>query len=226
MPRGQVLDWERRRAQVVLRKLGVTPLGSDVPTLNRQLLARKLELGPDRILHLLRLELAVSDQFAALTARLSFGARRFSMIELVVDGGAARQFVDWFNERGRINDETAMLAGTPDHYVLRIGPSGAQEVVETTGGSPSATRFFIDYDDLSSLRSTIDLDYPLQIAGVARSAKGLAIGGVRHQFRDEGRGFRVRLLVEFPLLILPSIVSGHQWHLASEFSHWIEAAFA
>lgn len=226
VPRGQVLDWERRRAQAVARKLGATPVGLDLPTLNRQLLVHKLKLGPARILHILRRELAVSDAVAVLTARLSFGARRFSAIELLVDGGSAQQFVDWFNERGRINDEAAMLAGTADHYVLRSTPDGAHEVVETNGGSPLAARFFIDYDDLSSLRSAIDPDYSLQIAGVARSAGGLPIGGVRHQFCDEGQGFRARLLVEFPLLILPQIVSGHQWHLASEFSNWIEAAFA
>jgi hypothetical protein len=64
----------------------------------------------------------------------------------------------------------------------------------------------------------------VQVAGAARLDDGLAIGGVRHQFRDEGHGFRPLLTVEFPALTLPTIISGHRWHLAIEFSNWIEAA--
>ena len=173
---------------------------------------------------LLRRELALSEHAAVLIARLSAGTRRFSITELVVSGGRAEDFVAWFNERGRINDECTMLAGTPDHYVIRTDSHGAQEVVETSGGSPMVARFFIDYEDLSSLRSPSDHSFPLQVAGVARSASGVAVGGVRHQFRNEGSGFRARLLVEYPLLILPQIVPGHQWHLASEFGNWIDAA--
>lgn len=30
---------------------------------------------------------------------------------------------------------------------------------------------------------------------------------------------------EFPLPTLRRMVSGHRWHLACEFSNWIEAAF-
>ncbi len=226
IPRQRVLDWEMKRARHVLHKLGVQPASTDLATLHQQLLAYKQQLGTDQILKILRWDLALSTPAAILTAQLSFGARRFSMIELVVSDGSAEHFVDWFNARGRSNDEAAMLAATPDHYVIRTDAHGTQEVVETNGGSPLAARFFIDYQDLSSLRSPIDPAYPLQIAGVARAANGTPIGSVRHQFRNEGSGFRARLLVEFPLLIIPTVVSGHQWHLASEFTRWIEAAFA
>jgi hypothetical protein len=89
-----------------------------------------------------------------------------------------------------------------------------------------AARFFVDYDDLSSLKSEADPDYPVQVAGVARAPNGAAIGGVRHQFRNEGTGFHAKLTVEFPSLIMPSVVTGHRWHLACEFSNWIRAAIA
>lgn len=217
IPRNQVLDWERRRALVVLRKLGVKPESQALPALRRQLLARKQALGGAELLNILRWELALSTPMAVATAALSMGARRFSITELLVSAGTAEQFVDWFHERARLNDEAAMLGGTPDHYLIRTNPDGSQEVVETNGGSPLAARFFIDYEDLSSLRSPVDVSYPLQVAGVARTAGGRPIGGVRHQFRNEGTGFRARLLVEFPALMLPQVLSGHQWHLASEF---------
>ena len=55
-------------------------------------------------------------------------------------------------------------------------------------------------------------------------AAGLAIGGVRHEFRDEPGGFHARLCVEFPLLTVPHLLDQHRWHLACEFSNWIEAA--
>lgn len=226
VPRTQVLAWEKKRAQVVLNKLGATPASDDLALLRQQLATLKQALGTRRMLHILRRELAVSDPMAVLTARLSFGYRRFSITELVSSRGSAEQFVAWLNERARLNDEAAMLAATPDHYVIQTNPDGSQEVVETNGGSPLAAHFYIDYTDLSSLRSPVDPAYPLQIAGVARSAGGVALGGVRHQFRNEGSGFRARLLVEYPLLILPQVLSGHQWHLASEFANWIEAAFA
>ncbi|MBH2030120.1 MAG: hypothetical protein I8H74_06565 [Moraxellaceae bacterium] len=145
--------------------MGVKPVSSDLTAMHQQLAERKQELGTQRILQILRRELAISDPMAVLTAHLSFGYRRFSITELVSSQGTAEQFVTWFNERARINDERAMLAATPDHYVIQTNADGSQEVVETNGGSPLATHFFIDYEDLSSLRSPVDPDYPLQKAG-------------------------------------------------------------
>ena len=60
---------------------------------------------------------------------------------------------------------------------------------------------------------------------MARTSDGVAIGGVRHQFRDTTDGFHARLTVEFPMPTIGRMVKGHRWHLACEFSNWIEAAF-
>jgi hypothetical protein len=117
-----------------------------------------------------------------------------------------------------------MLAACPDHFVLRTHPDGRQEVVETTGGSPLASRFFVDYDDVATLVTQPDPAFPEQLAGAAFMADGMAVGGVRHQFRDEGDGFHARLTVEFPVLTNPYMLAQHRWHLACEFSNWIEAA--
>lgn len=224
IPRARVLEWEKRRARIVLKKLAEKPSSNELGTMREQLLERKEALGAKQLLAMLHRQLVASEAMAVLTARLSGPARRYSITEITASTGTAEQFVDWFNERARLNDERAMLAATPDHYVIRTNEKGIQDVVETTGGSPLPARFFIDYDDLSGLRSKADPTYPLQVAGVAHSSRGVVLGGVRHQFRNEGTGFRTRLLVEFPWLTPPSMISGHQWHLASEFGHWIEAA--
>ncbi|MCH7391697.1 hypothetical protein [Acinetobacter dispersus] len=219
-----ILQWEKRRAQVVLKKLGLISQSEDLLVLRQLLLKRKAELGQNKIKAILKNELRISDFFAKLIARLSLGYRRLSITEIFVENAKAEQFVEWFKKCTKENNEEAMLAGTPDHYVIATH-NGTQEVIETNGGSPLVARFYIDYNELSSLRSDIDPSFPLQIAGVARSKDGFAIGGVRHQFRNEGNGFRAKLTVEYPLLILPTVISGHQWHLASEFSNWISAAF-
>lgn len=221
--RTKILEWEKQRAKKVLAKLRVKPSGDDLSTMRRQLIQHKQNLGVDGIFKRLSFELDVSDITASLTALLSAGKRRFSITELVSSHGSAEQFVSWFNEQSHSSNELPMIEAAPDHYIIRLRGDGSQEVVETTGGSPLVTRFYIDYNDISSLRSHINPAYPLQIAGVARSRNGIVLGGVRHQFRDEGKGFRAHLLVEYPSLILPGIIKGHQWHLACEFSNWIEA---
>ena len=118
-----------------------------------------------------------------------------------------------------------MLRACPDHFVIRTRSDGRQEVLETNGGSPLAALFYIDYDDVSSLVTPADARFPHQLAGVARASAGVAIGGVRHQFRDIEDGFHARLTVEFPLPTLGRMITGHRWHLACEFSNWIEVAF-
>ncbi|MEV0589108.1 hypothetical protein [Nonomuraea sp. NPDC050310] len=85
-------------------------------------------------------------------------------------------------------DSDAMLAACPDHYFIGEDDRGRQKVVETTGGSPLPSEFFIDYKDLSSLVTPASVDYPTQIAGVARTEAGLPIGGVRPQFRNLPEG--------------------------------------
>ncbi len=226
VPRSQVLAWEQRRALTVLKKLGVKPVSTDLPKLHQQLLARKAELGADGLMHLLRREIAISDHMTGLVARLSRGGRRFCITELVVDQGSAERFVAWFEATGRANDDRAMLGATPDHYLLHTDANGTMQVVETTGSMPLASRFFMNPADQDGLRAPVDPTFPLQIAGVARLKNGFPIGGVRHQLRNEGSGFRIRLIVEFPILMLQGMIDGHQWHLASEFANWIETYLA
>lgn len=222
--RADVLEREIARARHTLSKLGAPPTGGNLQSLRQALSTRKAELGHSGIERLLARDVRWSTRVARITAMASSGRRALSVIELGVSRGSATDFVEWFNQRTETDDELAMLAAHPEHYLFRTGSDGRQEVWETNGGSPLAARFFIDYDDTSSLRTPPSPAYPIQVAGVARLADGLAIGGVRHQFRDEAGGFRALLTVEFPAVSLPTILRGHRWHLAIEFSNWIEAA--
>jgi hypothetical protein len=85
-------------------------------------------------------------------------------------------------------------------------------------------RMFFDDEEISTLTSDPDLAFPVEWASVARNESSKAIGGVRHFFRDEPAGFCARLTVEFPFATPPSMIRQHRWHLACEFSNWIEAA--
>jgi hypothetical protein len=221
--RDEVLAWEARRIEAAARKLGLTVSTNRLSERRAALLQAKLDLGPQHVEA--RLERDV--RWAARIGRASNHPkhrRRVSVCELRVSSGSAARFATWFQDRTRANDQEAMLAACPDHFVIRTLPDGRQEVLETTGGSPLASRFFVDYDDASTLITQPDSAFPVQIAGTAFMTDGLPVGGVRHQFRDNGDGFHARLTVEFPALTNPHMLAQHRWHLACEFSNWIEAA--
>jgi hypothetical protein len=223
--RHQVLDWEDRRITAAARKLGVqAPAGGNVAKRRDVLLQAKLTLGPEEIATRLSRDIRLAKFVAKAGARVS-GRRRVSVVDLHVNGGSAAQFVDAFDGWTAASDEAAMLRACPDHFVIRTRGDGRQEVLETTGESPLATMFFVDYENVTSLVTPIDPKFSHQVAGVARTSDGVPIGGVRHQFRDTDDGFHARLTVEFPMPTLARMIEGHRWHLACEFSNWIEAAF-
>ncbi|MDC3960003.1 hypothetical protein [Polyangium jinanense] len=221
--RAQVLRWENRRVTAAAKKLGVVVPDGDVFVRRAALLDAKLELGSAQIAERLARDVRGADLVGRTNARIT-SRRRISVTELYISAGSAAGFVAWFAHRK--SDERAMLAACPDHFVIRPRSDGQLEVLETTGGSPLATRFFIDYVDTSTLVTAPDPSFPHQIAGVARASDGTAIGGVRHQFRDVEGGFHANLTVEFPFLTVSHMIAEHRWHLACEFSNWIEAALA
>lgn len=224
--RAEVLDWERRRIAVVAKKLGVdVDSTSNLATQRDRLTAAKLRLADAPLPRRIVRETRIADALASAQARVS-PRRTVSVTDLEVTGGDAEQFVTWFTAVTDRSDEEAMLRACPDHYRIRTGADGRQEVVETTGGSPLAARFFVDYTDQTSLQTPADDAFDFQVAGVARSIGGRPVGGVRHQFRNTANGFHARLTVEFPLPTLPTMVAGHRLHLACEFSNWIDAALA
>lgn len=225
--RDEVLDWEAKRAAKVATTIGGVTPASDLSTFRQALVDRKLELGHDAIEDLLSRELRWSERVGRMGAAASRGRRKLSTIELQASEGAAETVPQWYHDAITANNEAPLLAACPDHYLSRTRPDGRQEVIETTGGAPMAVRMFFDDSDLSTLTSARDGAFPVEWAAIARNAGGTPVGGIRHQFRDEvGGGFRVRLTVEFPALTPPHMISAHRWHLACEFSNWIEMANA
>jgi hypothetical protein len=224
VPRVDVLAWEARRARAVAKKLGVRTASMDVATLRQALVARKLELGHDGIERMLAWELRWSERVGQAIAGLSSGRRRLCTIELSADVGSAESMPQWYQDAIAANDQVPLISACPDHYILRTCAGGAQEVIETTGGAPLAVRMFFDQSDLSTLTTSADPAFPVQWVGVARNSHGVPIGGIRHQFRDDRHGFHAHLTVEFPAATMPHMIRAHRWHLACEFSNWIEAA--
>lgn len=223
--RDEVLAWEARRLPKAARKIGLAVPAGDLARQRAAFTDSKLALGADEIRRRLARDIRLADLVARGSTQLSFGRRAMSVCDLHVTGGSARAFVDWFTDAGRDDYARSMIAANPDHFLIDTAPDGRQEVIEATGGSPLAMQFFVDYDDTSPLVTPRDQAFPIEAAGVARTGGGLAIGGVRHEFRDEAGGFHARLCVEFPWLTAPYMIAQHRWHLACEFGNWIEAAF-
>lgn len=223
--RESVLSWELDRIRNVLGLLDMptTDGERDVDKLRQRLFDVKRAIGPEQLQRRLATRTRISNAVTYLAAQIARGNRVQSSIKIRVPNGTAEKFGEWFNAQAALPDSDAMLAACPDHYFIGEDDQGRQKVIETTGGSPLPSEFFIDYKDISSLRTPASVDYPIQIAGVARTASGLAIGGVRHQFRNlpEG-GFECWLTVEFPSSVLGRMVEGHRWHLACEFGNWVE----
>ena len=224
--REEVLAWEAARIPKAARKIGLPVPAGDVARQKVAFADSKFALDPHEIRRRLARDIRFADVTARATTRLSFGRRSTSVCELHVTRGTANEFVDWFTDVGRDDYVRSMIAAHPDHFLIDTATDGRQEVIETIGGSPLATRFFVDYEDTSPLVTPRDPAFAIEAAGVARTEGGLAIGGVRHEFCDEASGFRARLCVEFPALTAPHMIAQHRWHLACEFSNWIEAAFS
>lgn len=223
--RDEVLAWEARRAGKVCRKLGVSAPAGDVFAQREALVARKLELGHESLERLLARELRWSERAGGLIAALSRGRRRLCTVELTGTGGSAEAMPRYYQRAMETGDEAALLAACPDHYILCADADGVQQVIETTGGSPLAARIFLDDNDLTSVTTHADPAFPVQWVAVGRNrSTGAPAGAIRHQFRDEPDGFTARLTGEFPTAMPGYFIRAHQWHLACEFSNWIEAA--
>jgi hypothetical protein len=223
--RSEVQEWEAKRAARVCEKLDIVSPATGLSARRDALVDRKLELGHQELERRLARELRISSRSSRLMAALSRGRRRLCTIELSGSGGSAETMPGYYRTAMETGDEAALLAASPDHFLLFAGADGVQQVVETTGGSPIAARIFLDESDTTAVTTKADPEFPVQWVAVGRgSFDAPPAGAIRHQFRDEADGFRVRLTGEFPVFTPPHLIRAHRWHLACEFSNWIEAA--
>ncbi|MFC9266188.1 hypothetical protein ACFTXJ_00130 [Streptomyces zhihengii] len=240
--RTAVLEWEARRLKVAAARLdqylpaaltaelgalldGSAPSVETVARDREALADVKLQLGHDAIRDHFAADLAISGPMSVLAAATNQWSA--STIQLTSTRGSAQGFMDWFNTRINHNDQRAMLLANPDHYLITSPRSGAQEVIEVTGGAMLASQFFIDYTDNTGVPTPRDPLYPVQTTGWARTSDGTKIGAVRHQLRDNAKGgFTAQLAVSFPAALPSWMFTEHQWHLACEFSNWVTAYIA
>ncbi|MHA3065922.1 hypothetical protein [Lacticaseibacillus saniviri] len=193
----------------------------------RQVMGRfKAGQSPATFRQLLKNRYTLGNLASKLAAQFSFGRRKYSVTELVVSESSLTpdQVMDKINAIMLENTPEHLymnLATNPDHFVLLSPSQNVQEVLEITGGAPLPNRFFSHYGDESGLKSRLSEGYHVQAAGTARLADGTIIGGVRHQIKAEGDGFRFKALVEFPAILPNSIIQNHQYHLACEFRQWL-----
>jgi hypothetical protein len=226
--RAEVLEWEGRRAAAVFQKLGMGAPPADVAARRSALVERKLELGHAEIERRLARQMAMAARSSRVMSALSRGGRRLCVAELRCAEGSAEAMPAFYAAAIEAGDEAPLLAASPDHWMLTRRDDGLQQVIETTGGSPLATRIFLDPDEDGPVATPADPSFPVQWVAIGRArVGGPPSGALRHQFRDEpGGGFTARLSIEFPRVTPARLIDAHRWHLACEFSNWIEAANA
>lgn len=186
----------------------------------------KASYNPDTFRKLLKKRYILGNFISRVAAILSNGKRKYSITEFIIPRSNLTP------EEVILKIESIMLKNTkehlymnlatnPDHFVLINTFQNTQEILEITGGSPLPTRFFAHYGDEKGLTSVLEDGYHVQIPASARLEDGTIIGGIRHQVKKEGDGFRFRSLVEFPSILPNFMVKQHQFHLACEFRQWI-----
>lgn len=239
--RQEVHEWEFTRGKRALRLLrahlgpertlgvlssaGLTSAEPEaLGDLRAMLAALKAGLGSGGIRTMMQSKCRRSAFAIKAVLALSAGRKKLCTIDLLADGTDAKGFLDWFMHTHESNDEAQMLGANPDHWLIQRKQDGRQEVIETVGSSPLPSHIFIKFDDEQRPALQQDPAFPVQLVATARLPNGRIAGSVRHQFRDEGDGLRARLGIEFPLAFPGPVVRAHKWHLACEFSNWIEAA--
>lgn len=240
----QVREWEQRRlgkAYKFLRKAAKlekderleNAINKNNTQLAEKLLAQiKYQIGANGLENMLRPYYTWGDRIAAAAAKVSKGGRKFSITDFVVkkENHTLDELVTAFEDiqlQNSNNNRELNLLANPDHYVSIGHPNEEQEVIEVTGGSPLPTHFYLTYDDDLGLQSEADKNkYPIQLPGVAKTEDGDIVGGVRHQFGETNDEFLIRALVEFPSASPNYMIRQHEWHLACEFSHWINDILA
>ena len=147
-----------------------------------------------------------------------------STAELEVKGCTAQEFLAWYGARIQASDQNTLLAAHPEHYVVTRAEDGRVDVIETSGHWGLPHRFYVQVGSDTSIApdpEAIDPSYTLAMAGAGYLDDGTQTGIVLHQFADTVDGFRARLSIYFPAENAAEMIEGHKWHLALEFTNWV-----
>lgn len=240
--REEVLVWEARRLQVVADRMnGQLPVAlvrdlaalllrraEDISNIaqERNLMAdAKLRAGDAAMRQLVAGDLLLTNLLSTAAAAIPHWST--SEIDLFSSRGTAEGFAAWFTRRAiTLDDQRSMLIACPDHYLLHGTEPSRQEVIEVTGGAVLASQFVIDYGATADLPIVIDPDFPVRFSGAAINPSGVVIGGTNHMMRTLAKGFQLHASIFFPSTLPFWFETEHRWHLACEFSNWIEAYIA
>ncbi|WP_125770500.1 hypothetical protein [Companilactobacillus furfuricola] len=186
----------------------------------------KMTIEPDKLREALKSKYDLGNMGLMVAEKMSVGKRRFSTTEIYVPESdlSAQEIADKIWHIMQVNTDINMrlnLDASPDHFIFRQAGENVQEVVEISGGTVVPQHYFIHYNDMQGVQSEASQDYPIQIAGTMRLSNRTIVGAIRYQFKPEGSGFKVKILMEYPKLIPIEVVLNQQIHQADEFGHWI-----
>lgn len=170
---------------------------------------------------------ALSDAMTLAAVKMSNGKtvkiHSQILIEDLPEGfDLADLFADFMDLMLTNNEENRRicLEGAPDHMIVKSVGKNEQIIVESAGGLPFESRFFNHYGDLSAITTERLKDYPFIMVGTTYLKNGVSAGGVCHQYKPEGTGFRVDFSDEFPASFPPAMIYQHQMHALNEYGIW------
>lgn len=188
----------------------------------------KRKLGAERLQELLADETDETER--EIEARGSpEGKFVLALTEVRVRGGTAEEFLAFFQHLVRTHDYERLDAGNPEHYVVAPTADGRLDVIENVGAWKLPQRFFVKLGEGAEAApnpADVDPSYPILMAGRARTQKGEEVYRVLHQFGNTEDGFRAKLGIYFSAKAPPEQVQGHKWHLACEFTNWVNMYLA
>lgn len=240
IPQETVERWERKRiisistflqSKLNLPKQDISKdkkgVSRNIKDMRADLVQMKMDAGTENLRTALKGKLTLSKSIAKVLHVFSFNKKKLSVIEILVENTCTaeemhRKYFKLMLQNNKQHDELNRYAN-PDHYISKGVNETVQEVIETTGGAPLPTQFFIHYGETDNLISKSDSTYPIEISGVCKTVNGDNIGGIRHLLRDEGSGFRAKLQIEFPWATPNYMIKQHQLHLACEFTNWFNS---
>ncbi|MCH3922733.1 hypothetical protein [Limosilactobacillus sp.] len=235
----EIEDWEKRHSVAMAKRLqkfyhiDVSPFfvrsipETDVLTVRKKLVDYKMQLSNEEIRGKLKHVFQLTNTAEDLMATLGRHKRKSSVVEIVVKNVPAnfdlKKFVDEIQAlmtSTSAKDRRIGLAASPDHLLLEGRPHNSQEIVEITGGAPMEAHFINYYGVEAGINYPRDPEYPYQMVGISMMTNNTIAGDIRHQYKEEGTGFRAKLADEFPVFFTSSMIREHQFHLANEFLVW------
>lgn len=194
-------------------------------TIKGLVVAQKVAIGQENLKKAFERQCEFGEIASKVANATSFGKRKVSIADIYLEDSKydAKEVMRQFSEMMTVNNSENQLMNfkaNPNHFYSH-GSGTTQEVVEMTGGTRFANRFFLKYGDESGLKTKKDTEFIVETAGTGYLEDGTVIGGVRHEMTDEGDTLHVRLQVEFPATMPKYMIHQHAIHLLVEFSNWL-----